>query len=158
MPSRTVPPSRRPWWIALALVLTLVVAAWYFVLRDSEASSVFVRASERYIAAVERIRGGAVDISRFLDLPVYDDMVDRQVQIIDKQTKVFERLARTEDGEAARIARDAADAAKRGRLAAFWYSESVINRKLTIATRADGELGAAMADLRLLITQWEQAK
>ena len=157
-PVRTRPPNHRAWWIAAALVATMAAAAWFFMLRDTAPSSEFVRATDRYIAAVEQIREGTTEVSRFLDLPGYDDMVERQLIIMAKQTKVFERLARTERGEAARIARDAVDAANRGRFSASWYSESIISRRLTRAQNFNGELGAAVADLRLYVDQWESRK
>ena len=143
------------WWIAIGIVITLGAGVWFFGLRSSAPSSAFVRAYDRYSAAVNKVRSGAEQVSRFLDLPEYETLANDQVAVMRKQTKVFERLARNEDGEAGRIAGDAIDAAKRGVLGAAWFANGILDRKLTNANRANGELGAAVVQLSSLAKEWE---
>jgi hypothetical protein len=146
----------RAWWIAIVLVVTLAAGVWYFALRPSAPSSAFVRAFERYSAAVDEIRADAGEVSRFLELPEFEDAASVHILEMYETAKIFRRLARAEDGEAKRIARDAVDAVGRGSFAAIWYSKAIITRRLTSANRANGELGASVADLRLLAEQWKQ--
>ncbi len=155
-PQRRDRSTHRAWLLALLLVLTAAAAAWYFVLGDSAPSSAFVRAYDRYTTAAERVRVGATEVSRFLDLPEYEDMADRQLLVLDEQTNVFGRLARNEEGNAARIAQDAVAAAQRGRYAVYWYSRGVIGRRLSSARSWNTELDVAMTQLEELVDEWKK--
>ena len=141
------------------VVATLGAGVWYFGLRETAPPSAFVRAYDRLSAAAGEVRSGAEHVARFLDLPNYQQTADAQVEVMKKQTKVFERLAAKEgDNDRGRIARDAAEAAKRGTFAAREFSGAVIGRRLTTANRANGDLGAALADLARLVDEWEVSK
>ena len=149
-------PTHRAWLIALVLVATVSAAAWYFLIRESAPSSAFVRAFERYSAAVDHLREDAAQVTRFLDLPEYQDQALFEIEVMRKQEVAFKRLARKENGEEEkRIAEEAAAAARRG-----WYSagvarEAIINRRLSTANNANAEVGNTVAQLKTLVDQWK---
>ena len=148
--------AHRAWLVALVLVITMATAAWWFLIRGAAPSSAFVSATERYVAAVDRIRSGAANVSRFLDLPSYQDDAAAQIEVLKHEETFFKRMARKESGEAKRIAEEAAIAAGRGWYSAGWFRNGIVGRRLTTANRANAELGAAVADLKLLAEQWKK--
>jgi hypothetical protein len=156
MPRPPDRPTHRAWLVALVLVATMSAAVWFFLIRGSAPSSAFVRAFEHYSAAVDHLREDASEVTRFLDLPKYQDSALFEIEVMAKQEEVFKRLARKTDGEEKRIAQEAAAAARRG-----WYSagvarEAILNRHLSTANNANAEVGNTVAEIKTLADQWNE--
>lgn len=149
-------PTHRAWLLAIVLVITMSAGAWYFLIRGSAPSSAFVRVYDRYVAAVDRIREQAGEVTRFLELPQFQDQALVEIDVMAKQEVAFKRLARKTSGEERRIALDAAAAARRGWYSADIYRQAIILRHLSTANNANAEVGSTVAQIQTLADQLKQ--
>ncbi|MEX0663948.1 MAG: hypothetical protein WD598_04140 [Acidimicrobiia bacterium] len=153
----TRPPVHPPAFNAIVLVIILVVAvavgAWYFLLRGGEQSE-FLRAHERFVAAEHVAEDAMPKVTRFIELEEFDATVLAQIDVMERQAEVFQRLADEGDDEKAQQAQEAAAAAERVITATRAYSYALLRRRLTQTAAAVVEMQAGVVELDRLATEW----
>jgi hypothetical protein len=149
------PPSLSLVVLIIVVVLTVAIGGWYFFLRNAGQQSEFLRAHERVVAA-ERIAEAAInDITRFLDLEAFDATVQTQIKVMQRQAKVFRRLAQTGGDDEARLADEALVVTERVINSTRAYSYSLVRRRLAQNAGAIVDMQAGVVELDRIAAEWE---
>lgn len=142
--------------IGVLLAVTLGAAAWYFLIRSTGPDSAFVRAEERYVAAVEDLSDATSEVTFARGDPRYDIHYQDSTARMEAQLTVFQQLAASEDGDAADLATDASHSAQLGLSAADSLRRALYRTNITDADRAREQLADATSQLVAHARAWKQ--
>jgi hypothetical protein len=140
------------------MLLTLVLAGWFLLVRGGAGTREFVRATERFVAAGHTAEEAIQDITRFAELDQFDVTVRAEIDRMGRQAAVFRRLATDGDGEEARLAERAVTEADRVIAATGAYHDALVqtNKPLSQAAAAIVEMQAGMVELDRIADEWER--
>jgi hypothetical protein len=155
-PPRRRSSGRSPVVLGLVLAVTVGAGAWYFLFRNGEPSSDFVRAEQRYVEAVQELSAATSDVTFARGDPRYDITYEDSTARMATQLAVFQRLAASEDGEAAELATEAAHSAQLGLSAANALHRALFRTNISDANRAREQLEDASRQLREHVKAWKQ--
>jgi hypothetical protein len=137
------------------LVVATLVGGWWFLLRDDSVQSPeFVKAERNYVEAARAIPALADQIQVSKLVP-FNRQVDRRLAEMQGATDVLRRLANQEEGSAAQIAQDAANAATRGITELTRFARAIVaSANLSDAAAARSDLEATIAELERHARDW----
>jgi hypothetical protein len=152
------PPAPNVIVLVVIVVLTIAVGGWYFLLRDSGQQSEFLRAHERFVAAERAAEAAMPKVTRFIELEEFDATVLAQIEVMERQAGVFQRLVREGDDEEAQLAEEAAAATDRVITATKAYSYALLRRppRLAQVSAAVVEMQAGVVELDRLAAEWNK--
>lgn len=143
--------------LATLVVITAAVGGWYFLLNGSSPpSGAFVVARTRYADAASAITEQAARTNRLLDFPEFNLLFDGSVATMNTEREVFRRLAGEEEGVAAQIAGDAANAATLGISSAESFRFALSKGRIDDANLARDQLESAVTDLNRQAKAWQR--
>jgi hypothetical protein len=143
--------------VAAALVLTVAVGGWYFVLRGSgEPSGDFLRAEHSFVDAAREIPVAAANVQRMLDLPAFDKVFDSSIAEMQAQLAVFDRLSRDEEGQARSVAKQSASFAQIAVTSAQQFRTALFRSRVSDAKSAKDQLEGALAALEENSADWKK--
>ena len=144
--------------LSAAVVVSLVVVVWFVALRgNGAATSEFIAAHDRFVAAERKVEAATGDVQRFLELDEFKAVVDTQLVVMEHQHAVLERIAAGEDGETKDLADQSVAQAARVITAANTHADAIIRtRRLSDAAAAIAEMQAGVAELDRLAAEWKK--
>jgi len=143
--------------VAAIVVVALVAGVWFFLLRgDGGATSTFIAAHDRFVAAEQASETALAQVERFTELEDFNATVNKERQVMLHQLAVFDRLAQEESGDNARLASEAS-AASTGVLTSLdTYAAAVLNRRLGDASYSAVQMQAGVATLNSVADEWKK--
>jgi hypothetical protein len=140
---------------ATLFLVTAGVGSWYFLFNGSgPPSGAFVVARNRYTGAAGAITEQAARTNRILDIDEFFDVYNGSITTMTTERDVFRRLADEEEGEAAQIATDAANAAQLGISSAEAFRFAFSRARIDDANGAREQLLSAVTDLDRQAKAW----
>jgi hypothetical protein len=139
------------------VAISLAIGAWYFLLRGSSAPSpAFIQAGDRFTASVQSTLDAEQRVQRQLDLATFDATLQASFVEMRRDIAVFNRLARSESGEAAAIASSAANAGVHAVHTMYLYEAGVIKNHLADAEAARAQLTGFMNAVSAAADRWKK--
>jgi hypothetical protein len=137
--------------------VTAGAAAWYFLVASSSPpSGEFAVARDKYADAATALTDAAETTNRLLDFPEFNVVWVASVNTMESERDVFRRLANQEEGEAAQIATNAANAATLGITSANAFRYALSKTRIDDANGARDQLESAVADLTRQAKAWQR--
>lgn len=145
--------------MGVLLVITAGAAAWFSVGQgdSSESSHSFASTERRFAqaAAAVHLTPGAVHQSS--DLHAFNVALDDQALVMEQSLEEFNQIAKAEEGEAARIARDALRAGTSALRAVSHLRDAIVtSANLSDAGAALEEMDRAVDDLKQQAARWKR--
>jgi len=143
--------------VAAVVLATLAIGVWFFLLRgDGAATSEFLAAHERFVAAEQTAEGAMAQVERFLELEEFNATINAQRVVMQHQAAVFEGLSNEEGGGDTRLATEAAAASTFVLNALDGYAAAILDRRLADAASAVVEMQGGVADLDRVAAEWKK--
>jgi hypothetical protein len=140
--------------LGLAVVLTIAIGVWYFLLRGGGGSE-FVTALDRFVAAERAAEAAQEDVTRFVELEEFYDAVIKQLGAMERQALVFDRIAAETDGERGELADDAVAAADMVIENTRAYLDAMLRRRLAQVRQVVAEMKAGVVELERVAAEWQ---
>jgi hypothetical protein len=141
--------------IAVVLTLTVLAAGWYFVIRGSAPTSTFISANERFVHAMHASLDAPATVQRFNELPELRRTLQKNFDEMERDWRIFNRLAEREDGEAGQIAREARAAARLALTHGYAWADAVVHtRELINAQTETSQISVYISILERLRNEW----
>ena len=143
--------------IGAVLIASVVGAGWYFLNPSpSPPSGDFNIANARYLEAGRAIPIAAESVHRLLDFDKFNVTVVASVDTMNKELLVFKRLEKSEEGDAAQIASDAARSAALGINATQAFRDALGKTHVDDAVGARTQLATAVKELDRDAQRWKK--
>jgi hypothetical protein len=143
--------------VAAVVVVALVVGVWFFVLRgDGGATSQFLAAHDRFVAATQASQDALAQVERFAELETFDATVNTERIVMHHQLAVFDRLAKEQSGDDARLASEASAAGVDVLVALDSYAAAVLDRRLLDAAFSKVQMQTGVAKLDAVAAEWKK--
>jgi len=140
------------------VVATLGAGAWYFLGRSTaEPSQDFFSIEQRFAGAAWSVHFTPRVIQQFRQLHAFNEALDAQALVMEQSIAEFDRLAHTEEGEAADIARASVQTGQDALRAVSDFRDAIVTTNdLTDAQDALDRMDRAVDELDANVKQWNQ--
>jgi hypothetical protein len=145
--------------VTVLVAVTVAAGAWYFLGRASgEAdASGFVDVEHRYATAAWALHYTPLIVRQISDFDSFNAAVDERALEKQRSLAGFDRIAKTEQGEAAALARESVNLAEEGLRAVAAFREAIIaTNNLAAAHDAIAVLERVVDELEANAAQWRR--
>lgn len=138
--------------------ISLVIGAWYFLLRGSSTPSpTFIKATDRFTASIQASLDAEQHVQRRNELTAFDAKLRAASTEMRRDIAIFQRLAHTESGQAAAIAKATATTGSHALNVLGLFDATVVDAKnLNDAEAARAQLTGFMTALNAQAAQWKK--
>jgi hypothetical protein len=151
------PINRNLVMLAALLAITMLAGGWFVFLRGGGPPGEFLTAYDHFVSAAHQVQAAEAKVERYLELPEFKSTVDAAIVVMKRESAVFQRLARSEEGTAATIAAAAYAATAQALTAVDSYADDIIRtQRIAEAESALASLRAALATLDGQASEWKK--
>jgi hypothetical protein len=144
--------------VSALVALTLGAGAWYLLGRssaDAGEAGGYVEVEQRYATAAWAVHYTPLVVRQFSELDTFNAALDEQALVMERSLAEFDRIARSEEGEAASIARESVNLAEEGLRAVSEFRDAIVTTNdLAGAHDAIAHLERVVDQLEANAKQW----
>jgi hypothetical protein len=144
----------------IALVaITGAVGAWYFLGRASgeESAGGYLSVEKRYATAAWAVHYTPLVVQQYSELDTFNSALDSHALVMEQSLAQFDRIAKSEEGDAAAIARQSVNLGEEGLRAVSEFRDAIVTTNdLADAHDALGVLERIVDQLEANAKRWRQ--
>jgi hypothetical protein len=145
--------------VVALLVATVGAAGWYLLGRGGagDAADDYVSVEKRFATAAWAIHFTPLVVQQFGQLHDFNDALDAQALVMERSIAEFDRMAHSEEGTAANIARSSVKTGEEALRAVSAFRDAIVTTgNLTAAQDALDRIDRAAHELDTKRKQWKQ--
>ena len=144
--------------IAALVVVTIAAGAWYLLGRgDGGPSNDYVSVEKRFATAAWAVHFTPLVVQQFGQLHDFNNALDAQALVMEQSIAEFDRIAHSEEGAAADIARSSVKTGQQALRAVSAFRDAIVTTSnLAVAQDALDRIDRAARELDVKRKQWRQ--